>query len=1513
MNKFKRLLSIVITISMLCTTLLSTGMIAHASMLPLDEVQACLVLNGVDEQDLKAIPLADVLGGLVNSDNEKVTIPAGATDVWMYVKDENNQEVLDSYNHYVISENPTLDLSTVAGVSAYTLELIVGSGGQLNTSNVRYIIRVFVTNSVSSKYTFELYKQSSDGVRSKVEPIQKTTAVGNLILTTMDVTAFTLTSYDSSADYYVMMSETAEEHPNIKIKVYTGTAENLLYKLMGWGGTVTDITDKIMHQDMSQKNAGYTGNFADPNDSSCYLLVEYTILDWNTGEEVTQYGLRAFSIDTTYSKGYLYSYEGGQKKDVTCFSAREAIVENMVINPDASVSDVSGIHGMYYMLDEGYSADQEYYVALDLYSKNYGSDTANHVEKAVVGSFASLDEAANEVDIQEQLLAKGTNIGYKSNYNYENNGKFFTVFLDDGTIWKCNIRVMEYDSKYDPDYMRSFTEKPIIGEADPWLRVTGATTASGREYDTYVIENGKNINMDTYYGYGYQTIFINDANADLSNIKPEFWYANTERVYAVDKNTGNRIDTDHTRNFTNENQQYTGIIIDNNRENERNYWVTFKKLNNNGPELFVYGPSAREVILDEYFEFKHDILIANIGNAPLEDIRVDLYDAENVKIDTYWTVGSDGNDTLAAFTSTEKTTQYGELANMAKIRLLPDGDGTVKGTLVITAKGQEPVMITLNGTAQTPEIVTETLDDAVKYVPYQHIIATNNMHDWVETQFSVVEGQLPDGVTLNADTGEIYGVPTVPAGTTEQTYTFTVKATFLVNGEEGYFDSATKQFSIKVKPNTDENVYLASDSSEGYYIMDHIGTEDGQYHYVIDVFEDTVFRSYGSYGEFKALWLNGEKLVEGVDYDSEEGSTKITIKGQTFENKTTPNETNTIAMEFRKDDNELNRTSQNFVPETYPNVDNVIAKIKALPDASSITLNNKAAVQSARTAYNALTSKEKDKVTNYSKLTACESKIAQLEADKAAADAVIVKINNIPSTINNDAKDEITAARTAYNALTTAQKNLVTNYSRLTAAESALKTYEEQQAQIAADKAAANNVVSKINQIPTSLTLDDKDKVDSARNAYNALTSSQKGYVTNYDKLTSAEAKIIELEAEAKSQAEINAVITAINAIPDNLTLADKSKVTSARAAYNALTNAQKSSVVNYADLEAAESTIAALEAQESANKADQAAAKIVIDKINNLPDEITLENKSAVQDARTAYDDLTDKQKALVTNYSDLTKAEETIKALEEYENANKKDKEAADKVIGMIDALPDNITLEDKSDVEEARKAYDELTDKQKEIVTNYDTLTSAEVKIAELEDDNYEEVKSVTFVGILVDKNGKAYADRFVEIHSVVQNGRTDENGSFQFNNVEFGEHTIFVKDDNGNILAQKSFNLKLGSPLSMSDTEIVAPDGAVFTVKMQMDGDQLSFLNLEEGNKAPVVDTDKDDDDDDGINIGDPDKNEGDNEDGSSVTPDQDVQSPQTGDNFNMTFWVSLLILSFIGLCVTSKKTFFTRAK
>lgn len=1491
MSKFKKVLSIFLTIVMMFTTVLSTGMIAHASMLPLKEVKAYLVLNGKADDEIAAMNLDEVLGMLVDSDGNPIKISSDATTVWRYVKSE--EDGLEEYRQYNIGQNETIDLSIESGIKAYTVELIIGSTNQLDDSNIRYIIKVYVTNTIQEEIGYELYLQDVNGSRSKVTP-ERTTSAINTQLFEITANEWSVPEPESESQYYLNISSLANEHPNVRTEVYH------FWDYAFSSVNATPITSTVLHQNMQQKGSGLPINYGSANAEMLALVY------FDRNEQVIGQSFISFAAvkDTSYIEANLYQKDNGEYTDIVMLDADHIGFDNI-----DSIFAGAGVHELCVMLKEGYSVDSDIYCVLNAHGSAYGDDANSYISKAVVGHYDTLDSAIDCEDIKEQLIptdkASSTR-GYKADYNYKNGGAPFTIFFEDGSVWKVLVLAMEYEPKYDENYFKPFTEKPIIGEADPWFRVQGAENISGKKYDTYVVENGKNINMDTYYGYGYQTIFINDANADLSNIKPDFWYANTDRVYAVSKDSGNRVDENHTRNFNNENQQYTGIIIDNGKENERNYWVTFKKLNNNGPELYVYGPNEREVILDEYFEFKHDILIANIGNAPLKDINVELLDAENVKLDPYWNVGGNGNDTLAAFTTTSSNTKYGELPNLAKIRLLPDGEGEVKGTLKITAQGQKPVLITLNGKAQNPEIITEKLSDAVKYVPYQQIVATNNMHDWITTQFSVVDGTLPDGVTLNSDTGEIYGVPTVPDGTENVTYKFTVEANYFVDGRDGYFEPSRKEFTLTVKPNTDENVYLASDINDGYSIKQHIGTQTGQYSFELETIEDTVFTSNGEYGEFVALYLNGEKLVEGVDYDSESGSTKITIKSQTMDNKTKLDDNNTIAMEFREDTNgdgkgdsgaDMHRTSQNFNRKTETDVDKVIKKIAALP--SNITLKDKGAVQSARNAYDALSSSDKKKVTNYSKLTAAESRIAQLEKeerDRAAANKVIALINDLPATITLNAKQDVSNARNAYNALTGDQKKLVTNYDRLTKAEAAIKQLEQNEK----DRAEANKVVSLINNLPNPITLDSKDAVSAARNAYNMLTASQKGYVTNYSKLQAAENRISELEAEARDQAKVNAVITAINAIPDSVTLNDKGTVESARDLYNALPDNLKSKVVNYNDLMNAEARIAALEAQEAANKADKAAAEKVIALIETIPENVTLSDKDIVESVRSAYDALTDTQKALVTNYSDLTDAESKIKALEDYEEASKKDKAAADKVIALIDAIPATVTLNDKDTVEAAREAYNELTETQQSIVTNYDVLTAAEVKIAELEDANYEEVQSVTFVGILVDKNGKALPDLVVEIHSAVQTGRTDENGSFQFNNVEFGKHIIYVKDAKGNVIAQREFNITLGSPLSLNGNDIIAENGSVFTVKMQMDNGTLSFLNVEDGNKAPVVDTSKGDKDNESIYIGEGDAAITDKE----KNPNTGSKSPLTGDNTNIALWFALLIASLCGLTVTA---------
>lgn len=99
----------------------------------------------------------------------------------------------------------------------------------------------------------------------------------------------------------------------------------------------------------------------------------------------------------------------------------------------------------------------------------------------------------------------------------------------------------------------------------------------------------------------------------------------------------------------------------------------------------------------------------------------------------------------------------------------------------------------------------------------------------------------------------------------------------------------------------------------------------------------------------------------------------------------------------------------------------------------------------------------------------------------------------------------------------------------------------------------------------------------------------------------------------------------------------DAAAVAEARAAYDALTEAQKKHLSNYDALLAAEEAIA---------EADHAAANDVNEKIAAIG-EVSRESEAAITEARAAYDALTDEQKELVEGVDKLDAAEEQLAIL--------------------------------------------------------------------------------------------------------------------------------------------------------------------------------------------------------------------------------------------------------------------------
>lgn len=282
-------------------------------------------------------------------------------------------------------------------------------------------------------------------------------------------------------------------------------------------------------------------------------------------------------------------------------------------------------------------------------------------------------------------------------------------------------------------------------------------------------------------------------------------------------------------------------------------------------------------------------------------------------------------------------------------------------------------------------------------------------------------------------------------------------------------------------------------------------------------------------------------------------------------------------------------------------IEKAVKAIDAIPAADQLTLEDKKTVEKARTLYDALDAESQAAVSNYSKLTEAEAKIAELEekqaqetADRKAAESVSTAIASLPTAENLIPNDyvlkRLDEVQAAYDALTETQKALVENYETL----QTLRT-------VAADKKAAAEVTEKINAIGTLNAGNHEQKqalVTEARTAYDALTDIQKGYVANYGVLEKAELFLSTCEKD-KQAAYVMSVIDELNTVSKNmadgpLKLTEKNNgvpteeiwkdwedyVVNARAQYAALDAVQQEQVENLSDLEAAEGYVYQVKAE---------------------------------------------------------------------------------------------------------------------------------------------------------------------------------------------------------------------------------------------------------------------------------------------------------------------------------------------
>lgn len=129
----------------------------------------------------------------------------------------------------------------------------------------------------------------------------------------------------------------------------------------------------------------------------------------------------------------------------------------------------------------------------------------------------------------------------------------------------------------------------------------------------------------------------------------------------------------------------------------------------------------------------------------------------------------------------------------------------------------------------------------------------------------------------------------------------------------------------------------------------------------------------------------------------------------------------------------LTRLPELVLPLTGWYVHDVEQKIAAIGE---VTLDSEEAIQTARTAYDALRQERKEQVSNYDVLVAAEARLAELQ-DEAVAN-VEELINAIGQPVTPASRAAVEAARAAYDALPQKLQERVGNYDVLLAAEARL-------------------------------------------------------------------------------------------------------------------------------------------------------------------------------------------------------------------------------------------------------------------------------------------------------------------------------------------------------------------------------------------------------------------------------------------------------------------------------------------
>lgn len=305
--------------------------------------------------------------------------------------------------------------------------------------------------------------------------------------------------------------------------------------------------------------------------------------------------------------------------------------------------------------------------------------------------------------------------------------------------------------------------------------------------------------------------------------------------------------------------------------------------------------------------------------------------------------------------------------------------------------------------------------------------------------------------------------------------------------------------------------------------------------------------------------------------------------------------------------------------------------------------------------------------------------------------------------------------------------------------------YLKEASSVSAEDIAIKKVIQAINKISETLTLDDKEQVTKAREAYNKLSSSAKKKVTNISKLKKAEEKISSLEV---LDDKVEDAIPSINGDNTNTEVVIPSTggnnnvavdIPSSSGGNNntivenpAISGGNNNTTVENPTIGGGNNNSVVenpsnnggnniTEAITPSHDAIKEKAQEISDKISKLNKEITLLDKEYIESVRKEYTDAQEAVKKLIANVEILETAEHKIQVL-------LNEQKLADIVIARIEELNKEITLADTAIIAEIREDYESLPTGSKDLVYNIEFLKNAETKIENLKSEYENAEKSV-----------------------------------------------------------------------------------------------------------------------------------------------------------------------------------------